>query len=294
MKALVFGKTGQVARSLATRLRSPESTLFLDRGQADLSSPDTARRAIEAFEPDIVINAAAYTAVDQAESEPQAARVVNADAPGVMAEACAESGAWLIQYSTDYVFDGTAAEPYTEDARVAPLNVYGRTKLAGEEAVRDILERHLIFRTSWVYSNHGHNFLNTMLRLSNERERLAIVSDQTGAPTWAGAIAAATDQVVHSLAIQASGADDKAGTYHMSCAGHTSWYGFARAIFEHTGRLDRIRVEPIDTRDYPTAAERPMFSVLSNEKLERVFGVKLADWDDALQQCLSERDHGEQ
>jgi len=294
MKALVFGKTGQVARSLAARLRSPESTLFLGREQADLSRPDTMRRAIEAFEPDIVINAAAYTAVDQAESEPEAARAVNADAPGVMAQACAESGAWLVQYSTDYVFDGTAAEPYTEDAPVAPLNVYGRTKLGGEEAVRDTLERHLIFRTSWVYSNHGRNFLNTMLRLSDERDRLTIVSDQTGGPTWAGAIAAATDEVVLALATQPSGADDKAGTYHMSCAGQTSWYGFARAIFEHTGRLDRIRVEPIATRDYPSAAERPMFSVLSNEKLERVFGVKLADWDDALQQCLSERDDGEQ
>lgn len=294
MKALVFGKTGQVAQSLAASLRSPESTLFLDREQADLSKPESARRAIEAFEPDIVINAAAYTAVDRAESEPELARTVNALAPAAMAEACAGGGAWLVHYSTDYVFDGEAGEPYREDDPVAPINVYGRTKLEGEEAIREALQRHLIFRTSWVYSNHGRNFLNTMLRLADERDRLTIVSDQVGAPTWAGAIATATERVLHSLATHPDGSDDKAGTYHMTCGGRTSWYDFARAIFEQTGRADRVAVEPIATRDYPTPARRPMFSVLSNDKLERVFGVKLDDWDDALRHCLSERDDREE
>lgn len=290
MKALVFGRTGQLGQCLASRLRSPESTLFLDRGQADLSRPQTVRRAIEACGPDLVINAAAYTAVDRAESEPALAEAVNAGAPAAMAEACAESGAWLIHYSTDYVFDGAASEPYTEDDPPSPLNVYGRTKLEGEQAIRDALEKHLIFRTSWVYSNHGSNFLNTMLRLSRERDELDVVADQTGAPTYAGSIAGATEQVLHALATRKSAGGDLAGTYHMSCAGRTSWFELARAIFEQTGRLDGIRVNPIATADYPAPARRPMFSVLSNEKLGRVFGVALDAWDDALRECLSERD----
>lgn len=289
MKGLVFGKTGQVGQCLATRLRSLESTLFLDRERADLSRPQTARRAIEAFEPEVVINAAAYTAVDRAESEPELARSINAEAPAAMAEACAETGAWLIHYSTDYVFDGTASQPYTEDDPASPLNVYGRTKLEGEQAIRAALDRHLIFRTGWVYANHGENFLNTMLRLGGERDELNIVSDQTGAPTYAGSIAEATEKVLHNLVTKPSGCDDKAGTYHMTCGGRTSWFEFARAIFEQTGRLDGIRVNPIATADYPAPARRPMFSVLSNEKLERVFGVALDPWDVALRECLSER-----
>jgi dTDP-4-dehydrorhamnose reductase len=238
----------------------------------------------------VVINAAAYTAVDQAESEPELAHLVNAEAPRVMAEACAESGAWLVHYSTDYVFDGTASEPYSEDDPVSPVNVYGRTKLEGEQAVVGNAPRHLIFRTSWVYSNHGRNFLNTMLRLSAERAVLTIVSDQVGSPTWTGAIAGATEQVLHRLSGWGTGGDDKAGIYHMTCGGRTSWYGFARAIFEQTGRLDGIRVEPIDTASYPTPARRPLYSVLNNDKLANVFGVKLDTWDDALRECLSERD----
>lgn len=294
MKGLVFGRTGQVGQCLATRLRSLESTSFLDRQQADLSRPDTVRQAIEALEPDVVINAAAYTAVDQAESEPELARVINADAPGAMAEACARTGAWLIHYSTDYVFDGAACEPYTEDARVSPINVYGRTKLAGEEAIRDAHDRCLIFRTSWVYSNHGRNFLNTMLRLASERDELNVVSDQTGAPTYAGSIAEATDRIVHVLATRQSGGDELPGVYHMTCAGRTSWYEFARRIFELGGRSEDVRVNPIPTSEFPTPAARPLFSVLSNDKLARVFGVRLEPWEDALYKCLSERDDRQQ
>lgn len=290
MKGLVFGKTGQVGRCLAAGLRSLESAWFLDRGQADLSRPDTVRKAIETLQPDVVINAAAYTAVDRAESEPRLAQTVNAESPGIMAEACAGTGAWLVHYSTDYVFDGRAAEPYTEDAGVAPLNVYGRTKLAGEEAVRDALDRHLIFRTSWVYSNHGGNFLNTMLRLASERDELNIVSDQIGAPTWAGSIAAATEQVLHVLSTRDADSGIEPGVYHMTCSGSTSWYEFARRIFELTGRSKDITVNPIPTSEFPTPAERPRYSVLSNDKLARVFGVRLESWEDALRQCLSERD----
>lgn len=291
MKGLVFGKTGQVGRCLAAGLRSLESTWFLDRVQADLSQPDTVRKAIEALEPDVVINAAAYTAVDRAESEPDLAYAINAEAPGAMAEACARIGAWLVHYSTDYVFDGTASEPYTEDAAVAPLNVYGRTKLAGEQAVQDAHDRCLILRTSWVYSNHGRNFLNTMLRLAAERDELNIVADQIGSPTYAGAIAQATDQVLHVLATRPPGDDDgDAGIYHMTCGGRTSWCDFARRIFALSGRSEHIQVSPITTSEFPTPAARPQYSVLSNDKLERVFGVRLQPWDDALRKCLSERD----
>lgn len=302
MKVLVFGKTGQVARSLATSLatspaaRQPalDSVELLDRGQADLAQPDSARRAVESRRPDIVINAAAYTAVDQAEREPDLAMTVNARAPAAMAEACARSGAWLVHYSTDYVFDGSAAEPYKEDDAVSPINVYGRTKLAGEEAVRDAHERHLILRTSWVYSNFGKNFLNTMLRLAGERDTLRIVADQIGGPTWAGAIAEATGRIVQQLATAQRDSDDLAGTYHMTCGGRASWYEFACRIFELSGQLERLRVEPIETHEFPTPAARPLFSVLSNDKLERTFGVRLDNWDDALRQCLSERDARQQ
>jgi len=235
MKGLVFGQTGQVAQCLETRLASLDSAWFLDRAQADLSRPDTVRRAIEVFEPDVVINAAAYTAVDQAESEPELALAINGEAPGVMAEACAQTGAWLVHYSTDYVFDGGATEPYVEEDATSPQNVYGRTKLAGEEAIRARHDRHLIFRTSWVYSNFGRNFLNTMLRLAGERDELRIVSDQVGAPTWAGSVAVATDRVLRDVITREATAQEAGGTYHMTCGGRTSWYEFARAIFELTG-----------------------------------------------------------
>ncbi|MDZ7839822.1 MAG: dTDP-4-dehydrorhamnose reductase [Gammaproteobacteria bacterium] len=294
MKGLVFGKNGQVGRCLAAGLGSMESTWFLDREQADLSHPDNVRKAIETLAPDVVINAAAYTAVDRAESEPALAHTVNAEAPGAMAEACARTGAWLIHYSTDYVFDGTASEPYTEDAEVSPLNVYGRTKLAGEEAIRAACDRHLIFRTSWVYSNHGRNFLNTMLRLGSERDELNIVSDQVGAPTYAGSIADATDRILHALSARWSQDREVSGTYHMTCVGSTTWFDFARRIFELSGLRERIRVNPIPTSEFPTPAARPMFSVLANDKLERQFGVRLESWNDALYKCLSERDPNQQ
>lgn len=294
MKGLVFGKTGQVGRCLAAGLRSLESTWFLDRGQADLARPETLGKVIETLAPDVVINAAAYTAVDRAESEPALARTVNAEAPGVMAEACAAIGAWLIHYSTDYVFDGSATEPYTEDAEVSPLNVYGQSKLDGERAIRNAHECHLIFRTSWVYSNYGRNFVNTMLRLADERNELNIVSDQVGTPTYAGSIAGATDRVLHALTTGRADDDSLAGTYHMTCAGRTTWCDFARRIFELSGRSDSVRVHPIATSEFPTPAARPMFSVLCNEKLERVFGIRLESWDDGLYKCLSERQEHQQ
>lgn len=293
MKGLVFGKTGQVASCLSGRLKSLETAWFLDREQADLCRPETVGKAIETLEPDVVINAAAYTAVDQAESEPELAHVVNAQAPAAMAEACARVGAWLIHYSTDYVFDGTAIDPYGEDNPVSPLNVYGRTKLAGEAAIRENHDRYLIFRTSWVYSNHGRNFLNTMLRLVAERDELSIVADQVGAPTYAGSIAEATEKVLHNLATHHRDTSDAAGVYHMTCGGQTSWYEFARSIFELTGQSDKVRVHPVSTDEFPTPARRPLFSLLSNEKLERVFGVRLEPWDEALRRCLSEREHVE-
>ncbi|MBS1270779.1 MAG: dTDP-4-dehydrorhamnose reductase [Gammaproteobacteria bacterium] len=294
MKGLVFGKTGQVGRCLAARLRSLEHTSFVGREQADLSRPDSVSKAIEALEPDVVINAAAYTGVDRAESEPGLAHTINADAPAAMATACEKTGAWLVHYSTDYVFNGAAEQPYSEDDPVSPINVYGRTKLAGERAVRVACERHLIFRTSWVYSNAGKNFLNTMLRLADERDELNIVSDQFGAPTYAGSIADATRQVLQQLITRRLSGDNESGTYHMTCAGRASWYEFAQAIFQETGRLDGVRLNPIATAEFPTPARRPLYSVLSNEKLKRVFGVQMESWNDALRKCLSERNDHEQ
>lgn len=293
MKVLVFGKTGQVARCLADRVPALAGAEFLGREQADLERPDSVRRAVESRRPDIVINAAAYTAVDQAESEPDLAMTVNAEAPAAMAETCARTGAWLVHYSTDYVFDGSASEPYTEDDPVSPINVYGRTKLAGEEGIRSAHDRHLILRTSWVYSNFGKNFLNTMLRLAGERDTLRIVADQIGGPTWAGSIAEATGRIVQQLAEGERDTDQAAGTCHMTCGGRASWHEFARRIFELSGQLEELHVEPIETREFPTPAARPMYSVLSNDKLDRTFGFRLDDWDDALRRCLSERYAGQ-
>lgn len=288
MKGLVFGESGQVARALAVALVSLDSVRFVNRAQADLTQPDALAALIESLNPDVVINAAAYTAVDQAETQAALAQRVNAEAPGALAAACARTGAWLIHYSTDYVFDGRATQPYTEDSPTAPANVYGRSKLAGEQAIQAVQARSLVFRTSWVYSNHGRNFLNTMLRLAAERDALRIVADQVGAPTWAGAIARATDQVVAQLAARRVD-EQAAGIYHMSSAGRTSWCDFAREIFRLRGLAGRVQVQPITTREFPTPATRPYFSLLCNDKLARVFGVRLAPWQDALQECLSER-----
>ncbi len=288
MRILVFGKTGQVGTGLARSLQPLGDVRVLGRAEVDLSDLAAIARLVRAERPDVVVNAAAYTAVDRAESEPELAMTVNGRAPGAMARAAAEIGALLVHYSTDYVFDGSARSPYAEDAPTCPLSVYGRTKLAGEEAVRAAGGNHVILRTSWVYSLRGHNFLKTVLRLARERDELRIVDDQIGSPTCAGALAAGTAALITRVQQQGGLQAEQAGVYQMTCAGATSWYGFAKKILEAAHLGNTVRLVPIKTPEYPTPAVRPAYSVLSNEKLARAFDVRLPDWEEGLHQCLAE------
>jgi len=280
---LLLGGTGQVGHELRRTLSSLGTVRAPGRERVDLTDPDVLRRAVQEAAPDAVVNAAAYTDVDGAEDEPERAAAINAQAPGVLAGAAAGAGAWIVHYSTDYVFDGTKRIPYTEDDPPRPINVYGRTKHQGEEAVRAAGRKHLILRTSWVYSRRRSNFLRTMLRLADEKERLPVVDDQIGTPTWAGWIAEATASVLRS--VLASEEDPaKGGTYHVSAGGQTSWYGFARAIFEQFGR-DDVTVQPVSSDAYPTAAARPAYTVLGTERLRRTFDVSVPSWSEQLRRC---------
>ena len=278
MKLLVFGQSGQVARELA---RAAPEALFLGRDQADLSDPAACAAAIRAHRPDAVINAAAWTAVDRAEAEEAAATVVNGDAPGAMARACADLGAPLVQISTDYVFDGAGAQPFRPGDPTAPLGAYGRSKLAGEEAVRASGARHVILRTSWVFSAHGANFVKTMLRLGADRPALRVVADQIGGPTPADGIAAACLSLVSALRDGATG-----GTHHYTGAPDTSWAGFARAIFDQAGLS--VAVEDIPSSAYPTPAQRPLNSRLDCAALATEFGITQPDWRAALATVIAE------
>ena len=279
MNILLIGAGGQVGRELARTLAPLGEVIAFDRQALDLAHVDAIRAAIRAIRPDLIVNAAAFTAVDQAEAEPDLAMAINGLAPGVMAEEARRLGALLVHYSTDYVFDGAKANPYTEDDVPKPLNAYGRSKLAGEQAIQGSGCRHLIFRTSWVYGLHGKNFLRTIARLAQEREELSIVADQIGAPTWSRMIGEAT-----ALALRG---DPATGLYHMSSAGSTSWHGFARAILDAQGW--RGRLIPIPTRDYPLPAQRPLNSTLCNDKLTTDFGLRLPDWRESLVLCLGDR-----
>ena len=282
VRVLIFGRVGQVGTALAELLPGRAQTLFLDQPEIDLSIPGDVRKPILQFQPAVVINAAAYTAVDKAESEPEVAHAINATAPGLMAGTCEEIGAALVHYSTDYVFDGSAGRPYTENAGVAPRSVYGRTKLAGERAVMAATDRYVILRTAWLYSHVGHNFLKTMLRLAETQSSVRVVADQTGSPTYAWDLAQATVSVVNSLA---TGRDDAYGLYHATNAGVTTWHGFASRIFQLAGH-ENMQVEPITTDEYPTPAPRPAYSVLSCEHLAEVFSLRLPNWEDAAARCI--------
>jgi dTDP-4-dehydrorhamnose reductase len=283
MKILISGHTGQVARELQMALGKHE-LLSLDREAFDLSRPDTLRETILRERPALVINAAAYTAVDQAEQERELAFTVNAEAPGVMADACFELDIPLIHYSTDYVFDGSKATPYREADTPHPLSVYGASKAAGEQALRISGCDHLILRTSWVYSQHGRNFLLTMQRLLQEREELSVVDDQIGAPTWAGSIASATAELIDKW----QQGRQRWGTYHLTCQGETSWFGFASAIAEHLRAAGKpcARLRPIPSSEYPTPAQRPLNSRLDGARLAEEWQIRLPDWRAALDACL--------
>jgi len=280
MSVLVFGKSGQVA----TELQRHPDVLALGRDAADLSDAEACAAAIRAHRPKAVINAAAYTAVDRAESEEAQAFRVNAEAPAAMARACAALGVPFVTISTDYVFDGAGTEPFAPDAPTGPLGAYGRSKLAGEEAVRAAGGAQAILRTSWVFSAHGANFVKTMLRLSETRDTLNVVSDQIGGPTPARAIAEACLRMAAQLAHDPGAS----GTYHFAGAPDTSWADFAREIFARAGRT--TTVTPIPTTDYPTPACRPLNSRLDCRTTEAVFGIARPDWRRALTQTLTELD----
>jgi dTDP-4-dehydrorhamnose reductase len=294
---LLTGKNGQVGRELHRLLARLGEVTAVDRQEMDLAKPGSISGPIREIRPRIIVNAAAYTAVDRAESEETLAHAINAEAPGVMAEEARRLGALMVHYSTDYVFDGKKGSPYVEDDPPNPQNVYGRTKLAGEIAVQQSGANHLIFRTEWVYAREGRNFLLTILRLAAEREELRIVSDQIGAPTWSREIAAGTVAVLSELFSRESGLESTAGVsglYHLTAGGQTSWYDFARAILEEASRQSTSqrwfeaatgcrpivtqRVVPISSDEYPTPARRPAYSVLSNARLKREFGVELPNW----------------
>ena len=301
-RILLIGKTGQVGTELERLLPALGDVFAYGRNDLDLTKPRAVRSAIRERQPDVIVNAAAYTAVDQAEKEEPLARTINAEAPGVMAEEARNQGALLVHYSTDYVFDGLKATAYVESDQTNPLSAYGRTKLAGEELIRASGANHLIFRTEWVYGRRGKNFLLTILRLAAERDELRIVRDQIGAPTWCRAIAEGTRDALRKLLGESGDRlAEVSGTYHMTANGSTSWFGFAEEIVRigreakadwigaaTSGRAMRVqRVVPISAADYPLPALRPANSVLSNARLERTFGVRLADWKDQLNEVFS-------
>src|SRR5579864_4838221 len=286
---LVVGRTGQVGYELQ-RADWPSglAPTFLGRDALDLSDPEQAKARVVEHRPGIVVNAAAYTAVDAAERERGLAFAVNRDGPAALGEACAGNGASLIHISTDYVFDGAKPGAYDEDDPTHPLSVYGESKAAGETAICARLDRHVIIRTAWVYSPIGRNFVRTMLRLGAEREQVNVVDDQRGSPTSAAEVARAVITVAAALA---KGGTDGFGTYHFCGSGATTWYGFARAIFagaQQRGMRVPRTVVPITTAQYPTPARRPANSVLRSEKIARVFGIVPRPWQDALADCLDE------
>ncbi len=308
MKLLITGATGQIGWQLLRTLAPLGEVIAPSRAELDLSDPDQAARAVRDIQPEVVLNAAAYTAVDKAESEPELARTVNALAPGRLAQELARTAGLMIHYSTDYVFDGTKAEPYTEEDATGPLNVYGRTKHLGERAIVDSGCAYVILRTSWVYDTRGQNFLRRVLRLAREKHELRMVDDQYGAPSWARSIAEASAAVVAlSNAAKTSGAHGSqswppSGIYHLSAAGSTSWAGFAQTILEvyeellawpadsgeFSGPLLAKRVLPITSAEFKTPALRPANSRLCNAKMKQDFGIMLPDWKHLLRLAMLE------
>jgi dTDP-4-dehydrorhamnose reductase len=285
-KILVFGRSGQVGWELRHKLACLGQMTSIEYPEVDFTKPDSIREAVRAVKPAVILNAAAYTAVDKAEVDPELATAINATAPGVIAEEARGLGSVLVHYSTDYVFDGTKQTPYVETDAPNPMNVYGKTKLAGDEAIQSVGGDYLILRTSWVYGARGSNFLLTMLRLAQERTELRIVDDQIGAPTSSECIAQATANILAQvLAPSGGGIDGRSGIYNLTCTGEASWFGFARALLTKTAGTYGFTVPnlvPIKTSEFPRPAQRPANSRLSCQRLEQTFGVTLPAWEDAL------------
>jgi dTDP-4-dehydrorhamnose reductase len=318
-RILILGAAGQVGRELQRSFAGCGEVQACTREQCDLANPAQIREVVRRFGPEVILNAAAYTAVDRAETERDLAIAINAIAPGILAEEAQQLGALLVHYSTDYVFDGAKDGPWQETDQPNPLNHYGATKLAGEQAIIQMNKtegapepalslpkgpshlgtgegpkkpKYLIFRTSWVYGPHGGNFLQTMLRLGRERDRLTVVADQTGAPTTSIAIAEATRTIVDGVLAGTYGTPENwTGLYHMTCTGSTTWFGFASEIFKQAERLQNLRapqLTPITTDQWPTPAKRPRNSVLDNQKLRQKFGVELPNWQSELSRTLAQ------
>jgi dTDP-4-dehydrorhamnose reductase len=297
MKILLLGKNGQVGWELQRSLAPLGELVALDRhstqadgGCGDLTRPDALRETVQRLRPEVIVNAAAHTAVDRAESEPGPAHTVNTQAPGALADAARAVGALLVHYSTDYVFDGSGNAPWREDAATAPLSVYGMTKRDGEDLVRASGARHLILRTSWIYAARGGNFARTMLRLGQERENLTVIDDQWGAPTGAELIADVSAHAIRQV-LREPGC---AGTYHLAAAGETNWHGYARYLFD-TARtlkpdllLRALEVAPVPTSAYPTPARRPLNSRLDTTRLRDTFGLSLPPWQVGVRRMLAE------
>jgi len=285
-KILVTGKNGQVGWELQRTLAPLGQVIALDVEDMDLSDPDSIRNKVREIAPDIIVNPAAHTAVDKAESEPDLAMAINGTAPGIMAEEAKKLDALLIHYSTDYVFDGNKTSPYVETDTPDPQSVYGKTKLAGEQAIQAVGGKHVILRTSWVYGVHGGNFVKTILRLAKERSELRIVADQYGAPTWARLLAESTAQVITHYT------EDRSGVYHLTSSGRTNWHQFAEEIVRLARQYDDalkdkpLTIHPIATHEYPVPAKRPVNSSLSTEKIRKTFGLNLPQWDEDLAKCI--------
>jgi dTDP-4-dehydrorhamnose reductase len=295
MRLLLFGKNGQVGWELQRALTPLGELTALDLDspgplRADFNDPASVAATVRELRPDVIVNASAHTAVDQAESEPEVARRINAEAPAALARAAASCGAWLVHYSTDYVFDGSGSAPRTEEAPTGPLNVYGRTKLEGEQAIRAGAGRHLILRTSWVYGTRGGNFAKTMLRLAQERERLTVIDDQVGAPTGAELLA---DVTAHAIRAVRNGSAP-GGTYHLAAAGETSWHGYACHVITRARaagvavRVANEAIEPVPSSAYATPAQRPKNSRLDTSKLRVAFDLSLPPWQAGVDRLLAE------
>lgn len=304
MNILLFGAGGQVGHELVRCLAplGQIASCFRKPGggeglSCDLSDADSITRTIEKAEPDLIVNAAAYTAVDAAESNADAAFQVNGKAPGIMANVAARHQIALVHYSTDYVFSGTATDPYVETDMTDPQGIYGQSKLEGERRIADSGAAHLIFRTAWVYSVAGHNFVRTMLRLAGERDELTVVDDQRGSPAWARLLAETTACIVGRLSWQqpnslAAAMQEQSGIYHLSARGETTWYRFAQYLLASAhdlGLIDRVpEVKPVTTAEFPTPARRPAYSVLSNDLIEATFGITVQEWRSGIDLCLAD------
>ncbi len=292
MKILVTGKNGQVGFELMRSLAGLGQVVGVDVKECDLTQSASVERLLDRVKPDIIVNPAAYTAVDQAEDESTIAHAVNVQAPKILARYAARKNIPMIHFSTDYVFNGEKEGAYSEEDQVNPKSVYGKTKWLGEEEVRKMAAKHIIIRTSWVFGSHGENFLKTMLKLSQERERLSVVSDQFGAPTSAKLLAEGTAEIIRQL--QEPGSYRKYGTYHLASKGETSWHGYAKCILEEANKCGvktKVKaddIKPIATKDYPLPAYRPKNSKLDTRKIQEVFGLSIPTWQSQVKSVIKE------